>query len=179
MTSSHTPPEILLQIATHLDVEAYFSCVLVCRLWHIVFTPCFWERINDDALPWRNILKPAFFKANRPTVLNPRADLFRALLFKHHNHVRHLSIHFDSLLGIVFDTHLIQLTSLHIFGQFTSTRRYHYTTPEGTITSAIGTFAQTQSDQEPIPPFCRRQLDDDSVLESVFYQDWKCNVDFP
>ncbi|KAG0197335.1 hypothetical protein BGX33_000732 [Mortierella sp. NVP41] len=137
MTSSHTPPEILLQIATHLDVEAYFA------------------------------------------LLNPRADLFRALLFKHHNHVRHLSIHFDSLLEIAFDTHLIQLTSLHIFGQFASTRRYHCTTPEGTITSATGTFAQTQSDQEPIPPFCRRQLDDDSVLESVFYQDWQCNVDFP
>ncbi|KAF9088364.1 hypothetical protein BGX23_007413 [Mortierella sp. AD031] len=127
-------PEIMLQIATHLDVEDFYACLQVCRLWHTVFTPFFWDSIDDDVWPWSKLLKRLSTDRPQPKNANPRADLFRALLLKNRDHVRHLSIHFDSL-EIAFDTNFTQLTSLHVFvilwGQNPSSCHYRMTPSMG------------------------------------------------
>ncbi|KAG0371845.1 hypothetical protein BGX24_001097 [Mortierella sp. AD032] len=50
------PPEILDQIAPHLDIQSRLACLHVNRLWNSVFTPWLWHTISGDVLlPWRRL----------------------------------------------------------------------------------------------------------------------------
>ncbi|KAG0277780.1 hypothetical protein BGZ95_005364 [Linnemannia exigua] len=156
-------PEILFQIAPLLDTHAHLSCLQVCRLWHTVFTPYFWSNINDYNWPWCNLLKPLDnSKRSNSTplrgALNPKARLFQDRLSKYHDHVRHLTINYDSLLLIAFEAQLTQLISLHIRAHFVSTHRYSRIRYDSTLPS------------DPTALRLSRQVDDSRVPESIFFQ---------
>jgi hypothetical protein len=100
--SLHLIPEVLLQIAPHLDTRYHFACLKVSHLWHAIFTPYFWESVNDYQWPWCNLLRPLDFSRRTNTTsqrgaLNPGAGKFQELLDKYWQHVRRMVINYDSL----------------------------------------------------------------------------------
>ncbi|KAF9089853.1 hypothetical protein BGX29_011819 [Mortierella sp. GBA35] len=111
------PPEVLEQIASHLDTESRLACLQVDRLWNAVFTPSLWHTISgDDKDPWRRLFKPANYPNDEEKEPNDARSFRLQQLQKHGNSIRQISLYDSWSVRLLLQAKVTQLRSLTIYG---------------------------------------------------------------
>lgn len=106
-------PEILAAIGMHLDIDSLLACTTVCRQWSAVFSPCIWHNFDITRKLWRHLLDPrGISKPGEADNYIERQERLTALLKKHNQHIRHLTIKDKMVLIAALEAPLTGLHSL-------------------------------------------------------------------
>lgn len=104
-------PEILATIGLHLDIDSLLACTTVCRQWSAVFSPCIWHNFDITRKLWRHLLDPrGISKSGEADNYIERQERLTALMKKHNQHIRHLTVKDKMVLVAALQA---PLTSLH------------------------------------------------------------------
>ncbi|KAF8946861.1 hypothetical protein BGZ47_011100 [Haplosporangium gracile] len=123
-------PEIFSHVGRYLSPMSCLACVLVCREWRDIFTPCLWSEIDTAAEPWQSILRSVPLKA------------LPDLLFKHRAWIRHLEAHKDVFVRVALKANINSLRSLTV-----SAPRHTFTSPSRLDDDPIDYLAVIASDK--------------------------------
>ncbi|KAF9139624.1 hypothetical protein BGX30_007678 [Mortierella sp. GBA39] len=106
-------PEILAAIGLHLDIDSLLACTTVCRQWSAVFSPCIWHNFDITRKLWRHVLDPrGISKPGNADSYIERQERLTALMKKHNQHIRHLTVKDKMVLIAALEAPLTGLHSL-------------------------------------------------------------------
>ncbi|KAF9139625.1 hypothetical protein BGX30_007679 [Mortierella sp. GBA39] len=98
-------PEILDHIASYTDAESHLACTYVCRDWRKIFERHLRRTVNPCLSPYKQ-----FFACSGSE--GDRRHHIAALLRRHKEHIRHLTVTDNAVLLAALDSNLTDLLSL-------------------------------------------------------------------
>ncbi|KAF9098309.1 hypothetical protein BGX29_007709 [Mortierella sp. GBA35] len=106
-------PELLTNIADHLEAPDISRCIRVCHAWNRQLVPSLWHTIDDRLYQWPTIL----FKHDSETPTGGRdKDWVYALFAKYGHHIRHLHTQWKIILNAASIGHnCMRLQGLYVY----------------------------------------------------------------
>ncbi|KAF9311638.1 hypothetical protein BG003_007186 [Podila horticola] len=111
-------PELLGQLAPHLDAVDLARCVQVSQAWSQIFTPYLWATFDDSIRPWASMAnsywQPNLTGIARLSKTKDERKARLALFVRNCHHIRHLTIHHAWTLELCISARLTGLVDLHV-----------------------------------------------------------------
>ncbi|KAF9538817.1 hypothetical protein EC957_006189 [Mortierella hygrophila] len=119
--------EILDHIASYTDTESHLTCTYVCRDWRRIFQRRLWRTVNPCLSPYKQIFACSGSEGDR-------RHHIAALLRRHKEYIRHLTVIDNAVLLAALDSNLTDLFSLTMVAELNT----RYAFPEKFSKNLIG-----------------------------------------